>query len=67
MIGLVIKRVRKEQGLTQKELAERAELNRTTINKIERLQRCPTVDTLIGIGRGLGVPASELLRQIEGE
>lgn len=64
MIGLTIKRKRKELGLTQKELAKRSELCYDTIVKIESLLRCPSVDTLISIGRGLGVPASELLKAI---
>lgn len=64
MIGLIIKRKRKELGLTQQEVADKGELGVSTLRKVEQLIHCPSVDTLISIGRGLGIPASELLKAI---
>ena len=39
MFGLKVQRLRKEQGLSQEKLAERADLHRTYIGMIERGER----------------------------
>lgn len=42
-IGLNIKRLREEKGMTQEELAEVACVSRSMIAQIERDSRCPTM------------------------
>ena len=46
---LELKKMRKKSGLTQKQLAEKADLPRTTITKIESGIYNPTVNTLVSI------------------
>jgi predicted transcriptional regulator len=45
---------RTEQGLTQKELAERTGIKQPNISRLENGQCSPTVDTLTALARGLG-------------
>ena len=47
-------------GLTQDELAEKANLDRKTIQRIERLRGVPTVETLFQLALALGVTPNEL-------
>jgi len=53
-IGNRISFLRKLQGLTQKELAEKAGLQRTHISRIESGKYAVTIDTLDTIARVLG-------------
>jgi len=61
----VLRRHRIEAGLSQEELAHRADLDRTYISLVERSKRNITVDALDRIASGLGVPASRLLSEAE--
>lgn len=53
---------RKELGLSQEELADRAEVHRTFIGHVERAESNVSIDNIARISEALGVPASELLR-----
>lgn len=63
-VGLNLKRLRQERGLSQEELAFQAKLHRTYISGVERGVRNPTVTVLEGIATALGVPSSMLLEEI---
>lgn len=63
--GLVLKEHRERVGLSQEELAGRAEVDRTFVSRIERGLRQPTISTLIGLGLALGVSAAELVQEVE--
>lgn len=52
--GEAVRRLRLEAGLSQEELAERAGKDFTLIGGIERGQRNPSFETLLGIAAGLG-------------
>ena len=41
-----LRRIRRERGLSQEELADRASLNRNYVGMIEREENAPTVDAL---------------------
>ena len=56
---------RNRPGISQEELADRANLHRTYISLVERARRNLTVDALDRIARGLTVPASRLLAEAE--
>lgn len=58
--GLHVRRLRKERGLTQESLAERARLSSDAIRKIERGQMSPTLKTLRRLCHGLGISLSVL-------
>ena len=45
---------RKKAGLSQKELAERSNIPRATITKIENGQRNATLKTLLSLGEAMG-------------
>lgn len=57
-----IKALRREKGLTQEELCERAEISVDAVNRIENGTRVPTIDTLEKIATGLGVSLTDLLQ-----
>jgi DNA-binding XRE family transcriptional regulator len=52
-------------GLSQEQLAERAGLHWTYVSGIERGRRNPGLNTLASLARGLKVPLSELLGEID--
>ncbi len=64
-VGRNLRRLRQKAGLSQEELAFRAELNRGYINGIERFVRNPTVLVVQKIAYALNIEASDLLRRID--
>lgn len=58
---VVIRKLRLDLGLSQEELARKADLHRTFISMIERGQRNPTLDVLERLAQALGKRPSELL------
>lgn len=64
-LGENVKRIRKEQNLTQFQLAEKAELSEETVKNIE-LSRCWTSDkNLAKITKALGVDISFLFLPVQ--
>lgn len=59
-IGLNILHYRKEQGLTQEQLAEKCGISRTYMQKIETAACSCTLDTLIDIAKALDIPLKKL-------
>lgn len=57
-----MRRLRKEKGLSQEELAARCDLHRTYISLVERKQRTPTLDAIEIIAAGLGVSPFDLFK-----
>ncbi len=57
-IGKAIKAIRTAQGLTQEELAARADLHPTYISDVERGVRNPSWDVVARLAEGMGVPAA---------
>lgn len=64
-LGQAIKELRKENELTQEELAQRADLHESYISVIEGGQRNPTWATLRSISHGLGLSLFELIQRAE--
>lgn len=60
-IGARIRAIRTGTGLTQAAVAERAGLVFETVSRIERGVISPTVGTLVGIARALGVGLPDLV------
>jgi transcriptional regulator with XRE-family HTH domain len=60
-----VRRSRNELGLSQEELADRANLHRNYIGMIERAERAPTLLAMAGLARGLKMKLSELLARVE--
>ena len=60
-IGRRIKEIRKKQGLTQLDLAERTDLSFTHISNVERGVKCISLETLINVANALNVTADVIL------
>jgi transcriptional regulator with XRE-family HTH domain len=63
--GENVKLTRKEKGLSQEELASRANLHRTYIGMIERAEKNITLINMLKISRALDVPISKLLELVD--
>ena len=61
-IGAKIKQLRQELGLTQEELADRAELTKGFISQLERDMTSPSIATLEDILQCLGTSIGEFFR-----
>lgn len=64
-LGERIRFIRKEQGLSQEVLAERAGLHTNYLGAVERGEKNVTVESLEKISHGLGVTLDELFRYID--
>jgi transcriptional regulator with XRE-family HTH domain len=58
-LGLRVRELRRLQGLTTRELAERANVSASTVSQIETGTTSPSVVSLRRIAAGLGVPLAE--------
>ena len=56
-----LKRYRKAAGLSQEELAHRADIDRTYISSLERCVYAAGIDVVDRLARELGVEAADLL------
>jgi DNA-binding XRE family transcriptional regulator len=61
-IGVQIREAREHAELTQERLAERADLDRVSVVRIETGVTSPRLDHLLMIADALGVPLSHLVR-----
>ena len=64
ILGEAIRRARKNAGLTQEGLAERAELHPNYIGEVERAEKTISVDALVRIADAVKVPTAELLADV---
>ena len=64
-LGLAIRRERLRQGLTIAQLADRIDLSRGMLSKIENGQASMSLDSLSRVATGLGVSMSNLLKAFE--
>ncbi|MCJ7856880.1 helix-turn-helix domain-containing protein [Lachnospiraceae bacterium NSJ-143] len=60
--GLLLLRLRKENGMTQKQLADKMNLSDKTISKWERGKGCPDVSLLNDLSEIFGVNIEEILK-----
>ena len=64
-LGLKIRYHRKEKQITQETLAEICNLHPTYIGQIERGEKNATIESIYRIAKGLGIPISKLLENVE--
>lgn len=64
--GAMVRRVRRERGLTQGELALRAGVEIKTVRRIERGEGNPYLETLWSVAAALDTTLGELVRAAEG-
>jgi transcriptional regulator with XRE-family HTH domain len=64
IVGETIRTERKNAGLSQEKLAEKADLNRNYIGEIERAEKSITLETLEKIAKVLKLHVRDLLRDV---
>jgi transcriptional regulator with XRE-family HTH domain len=60
-IGLNILHYRKEQGITQEQLAEMTGYSRQQVQRVETANAAPTLAILLDISEALNIPLEKLL------
>lgn len=63
--GKIIKQLRLEQGLSQQELADYSEVDRSYVSDLERGRYNPTLQTIYKISEILKVKPHELIQQLD--
>jgi len=63
VLALNLRKFRHAKGLSQEELADRSEIDRTYISAVERSVYAASIDVVDRLARGLGVEAADLLRR----
>lgn len=63
LVARNVRRLRRDRGYSQSELARRADLAKQTLSSIEAGETNPTVLTLSAIAEALGVPVAHLLTE----
>lgn len=66
VLALNLRKLRQAQGLSQEELAHRAEIDRTYISALERSVYAAGIDVVDRLARVLGVEAADLLTRPPG-
>lgn len=59
-----IRKLRQERGMSQEDLADKADLDRTYISSLERRRYAATVDVIDKLAKALGADAADLLRRL---
>ena len=62
-VGLNLQQARRERGLSQEELAHRADVHQTYLSGVERGRRNPTVTVLHKIAAALDLDIEDLVRR----
>ena len=61
-LGALVRKLRQDAGLSQHELAEKANLSQGAITMLERGRSpCPALDTTCQLAAALGVPVNNLV------
>lgn len=66
-MGELISTLRKEKGMTQKDLAEKMNVTDKAVSKWERNLSCPDINSLPDLADALGVSVEELLNTTKKE
>lgn len=59
--GQHVRRLREQRHWSQQELADRADVTKKTVYRIETGQSSPTLDVLVCLAEGLEIPVGELV------
>lgn len=65
IFGQVLQELRLRQALTQDQLAELADTERSHISALERAEKGPALATIFSLANALSVSASELIGMVE--
>jgi transcriptional regulator with XRE-family HTH domain len=62
-VGLNVQRLRRKRGLSQEELADRADIHQTYLSGVETGKRNPSLLVLERIGKALGADVEDLVKK----
>lgn len=62
-----LRHYRDESGLSQEELAAKAEIHRSQVSALSQARQIPKIDTLVKLAGALGIPAGDLLAGLKFE
>ncbi len=65
VFGQVLQESRSEKGLSQEQLAQLSDLDRTYISLLERGLRQPSLKTIFDLAKNLNKPPSHLIEIVE--
>ena len=65
ILAINLRKLRQARGLSQEELAHRAEIDRTYISALERCVYAASIDVVDRLARALGIEAADLLLRPE--
>lgn len=65
ILGKRIRNARTVSGISQEKLAEHSGLHSTYIGQIERGEKCPTIESVYKIAKGLNISLSDLFKDFE--
>ena len=65
VLALNLRRLRADRGLSQEDLADRADIDRTYISSLERSVYAAGIDVVDRLAKALGVTVVDLLAQQE--
>lgn len=65
--GKTLRRLRKNQGVSQEVFADKCDLHRTYISDIERGERNVSLENIEKIANVLNIQVSELFREVEND
>ena len=60
-LGNTIRKLREEAGMTQAQLAEKADLKTNFVGEVERAEKVASIETVVRIAAGLGMSGEKLL------
>jgi transcriptional regulator with XRE-family HTH domain len=63
--GQVLRKARERQSISQEALAFKGGYHRTYIGQLERGEKSPSLRTIFALAGTFGIPASEMLIQVE--
>lgn len=66
LIGANIRKYRIQKDVSQEHLALESSIHPAYISKLERGEKCPTIDTLYRLAKALGIPVYKLI-DIDGD
>jgi transcriptional regulator with XRE-family HTH domain len=64
-LGIVIRNLRRAAKMSQEELADRANIHRTTVSQLERGLKSPTVALLAKVAKALDTTPSRIMKMLE--
>lgn len=65
-LGARVREVREDAGLSQEMLASRSGLHEKHVSEIERGRRDPRFSTIVKLARGLAMPLTALMWEVDG-